>query len=283
MVLARSRRTVLIIDDEQPRNARSHGMHNYLSRDGELPSTFLNMAHQELGRYNVSHIKARAVEAKQLEGHGFRITDSKGTEHLCRRLLIATGVKDNIPDIPGMEQLWGRGVFHCPFCDGYELCDQKIGLYAKRYNGFGMAMALRQLSAEVILFTDGAKYLRAQQKAQLEARGIRVVAAGVAELTCSNDKLTCITLKNGESIPCNAVFVHHGHKVNNDLLIQLGTRMTSKGAAITSRRQECSVAGLYVAGDAAIDMHFVIVAAAEGAKAGVAIHDDLLAVDNMNY
>jgi thioredoxin reductase len=255
-------------------------MHNYLTRDGILPTEYLKLAHDELGKYGVQHVKANAVAAKKLGDHGFEIRDSNGLVYLSKRLLIATGVKDNIPDIPGMQDMWGKGVFHCPYCDGYELCDQNIGLYAKQINGFGMAIALRQLSASVILFTDGRGYLTASQKTQLEGRGIRVVKTPIKQLSCSNDKLTCVTLTNGESIPCDAVFVNHGHKVNNDLLLQLGARVTSKGATVTNRRQECSIPGLYVAGDAAIDMHFVVVAAAEGAKAAVAIHDDLVHAEN---
>ena len=280
IVLARVRRSVLMIDNGQPRNVRSQGMHNYLTRDGILPTEYLALAHEELSRYGVEHVRAIATDARRLSDHGFEIRDSNGGTYLAKRLLLATGVTDNIPDIPGMKEMWGNGVYHCPFCDGYELCDLNIGLYAQRFNGFGMAIALRELSASVILFTDGRGYLTAAQRNQLTARGIRVVSNRILKLTCSEDKLTCVTMKNGESVPCDAVFVNHGHKANNLLLSQLGARMTSKGAAVTNRRQACSIPGLYVAGDAAIDIHFVIVAAAEGAKAGVAIHDDLLHAEN---
>ncbi len=281
MVLARMRRKVLIIDDSRPRNQLSHGMHNYLSRDGMLPTEFLKLAHGELQGYGVKHICARATTARRLGEHGFEVWDGANNKYLTKRLLLATGVCDIVPDIPGMEAMWGKGVYHCPFCDGYELCDKNIGLYAKRYNGFGMAMALKQLSTSVTLFTDGRGYLSAEQRRQLEGRGIKVVSTKVTELSCSNDRLTCVTLQDGSSTPCDAVFVHNGHRVNNELLVQLGARMSSKGAAITNRKQQCSIPGLYVAGDAAIDMHFVVVAAAEGAKAGVTIHDDLLHAENL--
>ncbi len=281
MVLARMRRKVLIIDDGQPRNQLSHGMHNYLSRDGALPSEFLRMAHKELEAYGIQHICARALSARRLGDHGFEVSDNRGERHLSKRLLLATGVSDTVPDIPGMQEMWGKGVYHCPFCDGYELCDKNIGLYAKRYNGFGMAMALKQLSTSVTLFTDGRGYLTAEQRRQLEGRGIKVISTKVARLSCSNDRLTCVTLQDGNDVPCDAVFVHNGHRVNNEILVQLGARMSSKGAAITNRKQQCSIPGLYVAGDAAIDMHFVVVAAAEGAKAGVTVHDDLLHAENL--
>ncbi len=280
LVLARVRRKVLIIDNGKPRNMRSQGMHNFLSRDGMLPLEFLKLVHAEMEKYSIQHICGEAVTAKRLEHHGFSITDSNGDKHLCRRLLLATGVTDEIPDIPGMADLWGHGVYHCPFCDGFELCDKNIGLYAKRYNGFGMALALRELSAGITLFTDGRGYLSASQQEMLTARGIKICRTKIRELKCSDDHLTCVELVTGEAVPCDAVFVHHGHRANNSLLSQLGARITSKGAAITNRKQACSIPGLYVAGDAAIDMHFVVVAAAEGAKAAVSIHDDLLHADN---
>jgi thioredoxin reductase len=280
MVLARMRRKVLIIDDGRPRNGRSHGMHNYLSRDGTLPVEFLSLAHAELAGYGIQHVCATAVQARALGLHGFELQDSNGACYVSKRLLLATGVSDYIPEIPGMNELWGKCVFHCPFCDGYELCDKNIGLYASRYNGFGMALALKVLSQSVTLFTDGRGYLSARQRSQLSGRGVRVVGRRIEALSISDEQLTFVRLRGGEEIPCDAVFVHHGHRVNNELLQQLGARMSKKGAAITNRKQACSVPGLYVAGDAAIDMHFVVVAAAEGAKAAVAIHDDLLRQEN---
>ncbi len=280
MVLARMRRSVLIIDDGNPRNKRSHGMHNYLSRDGALPADFLKMAHAELAKYKVDHIASRAIAAEKISESLFRITDTQKHTYHCRRLLVATGVKDRIPEVAGMEELWGNGVYHCPYCDGFELCDKKIGLYAQKFNGFGMALSLQHLSKEIILFTDGAGYLKRIQVAQLEAQGIRVITKRLRELTCAKNNLTCVTMTDGSSIPCDAVFVHHGHKVNNELLLQLGARTSRKGAAITNRKQECSIPGLYIAGDAAIDMHFVAVAAAEGTKAAVAIHDSLMHMEH---
>lgn len=179
-----------------------------------------------------------------------------------------------------MKEFWGNGVYHCPYCDGFELCDKKIGLYAQNFNGFGMALSLRHLTKELTLFTDGAGYLKRSQVAILASKDIRVITKKIAELTCTDNHLTCVTFKDGTSVPCDAVFVHHGHKVNNELLLQLGARTSKRGAAITNRKQECSIPHLYVAGDAAIDMHFVAVAAAEGTKAAVAIHDSLMKEEN---
>jgi len=280
MVLARMRRKVLILDDKQPRNRYAHGMHNYLSRDGIRPTDFLALAHEELTAYNIAHVKTRVTTAVKNEDDTFSLTDNNGRQYHCQRLLLAMGVTDNIPDVAGMQDLWGRGVYHCPYCDGWELCDRNIGLYARKFNGFGMALSLKQLTKHITLFTDGAGYLRKDQLQLLNDQGIAVITTRLEELHCTDNKLTCVVLKNGEKIACDAVFVHHGYKVNNELLLQLGARCTSKGAAVTNRRQACNIPGLYVAGDAAIDIHFVAVAAAEGTKAAVAIHDDLMKIAN---
>jgi thioredoxin reductase len=280
LVLARSRRKVLVMDDGHPRNMRSEGIHNYLTRDNILPAEFRALARKELEYYGVTIINARAVSARALDKHGFEIVDSNEGIHLCRRLLVATGVTDNIPDIPGMKEMWGRGVYHCPFCDGWGLADKTVGLYARKFNGYGMALALRQLTDKVILFTDGATYLKVKQREYLASRGINVVGGSIAHLAADGGKVTCVTLKDGRSVACDCVFTHHGSRFNNELIMQLGGRCNRKGATIINRKQQCSVPGVYVAGDAAYDLQMVTVAASEGVKAGVAIHNDLLKTDN---
>ena len=283
MVLARSRRTVLIIDEGKHRNQLSQGIHNYLTRDGVKPGEYLELAYKEMADYHIPIIRTRAIKARQLEQKGFEITDNTGTIYLCRRLLLATGVTDKIPDIPGIQELWGCCVHHCPFCDGWECRDKVIALYSRNVNGYGMAMALQHLSKEVILFTDGRSYLKTKQRSHLQALNIRVISRRVKELLYDNKQLHHIALQNGEQVPCDVLFVNHGHHVNSELLEQLDCRRTKLGAAITNKQQQTSIPGVYVAGDASFDMHFVVVAAAEGAKAAVAIHSDLLNTDNLKY
>lgn len=281
MVLARTRRRVMLIDAGSPRNEKSHGIFNYLTRDGILPGDFHNTTLAELQKYKVHYLKDRITTAERNESIGFEIKNEKGETFPCRKLLIATGVTDVIPDIPGMAEMWGKGVYHCPFCDGFDLYGQTVGLYARKFNGYGMALALRQLTDKVVLFTDTARYLKTIQLRHLNSRGIEVYSKKVHSLSCDKGKLTCVTFENGESIGCNSLFTHNGIKYNNELIKQLGVRCSAAGASIINKRQECSVPGLYIAGDAAFDMQFVAVAAAEGVKAAVAIHNALLKEDNL--
>jgi thioredoxin reductase len=270
----------MLVDAGNQRNTYSHGMHNYPTRDGALPVDFLAVSRDELSRYNVVQTQGVITEARKEDEFHFRLTDSEGATHDCRRILIATGVTDHIPAIPGMKELWGSDVHHCPYCDGWECRDTTVGLYASRMNGYGMALALGALARDIVIFTDGKHYLRGVQAAQLLKRGVRVVTERVRELVREDDKLLGVCLENGSLIPCDKMFVNHGFHINGELLSQLGCRCSRKGAAITNRKQQTSIPGVYAAGDATIDIHFVVVAAAEGAKAAVAIHNDLLQVDN---
>lgn len=279
MVLGRSRRKVLLLDDGNPRNKKSRGIHNYLTRDGILPADFLSTCYKDLEFYKVTFSRCRAVAVKR-QGNGFELMDNQGRTYTCRKLLVATGVTDIIPDIPGMQELWGCGVYHCPYCDGWELYGETVGLYARRYNGYGMALALRKLTDKVILFTDTAQYLKSIQKQHLKAMGIAVYTGKITHLTQDNGKLTCVNLAHGRQVGCNSLFSHNGIKYNNELILQLGGRCTARGATLISRRQECSVPGVYVAGDVAFDMQFVAVAAAEGVKAAVSINNALHQEDN---
>ena len=269
-----------MIDAGNQRNLKSHGLHNFITRDGILPPDFLSLAYEQLNNYMISFHKGTVTTVEKEEAIGFRVVDDQGKVYYCKKLLLATGVKDNIPDVPGMKELWGCAVFHCPFCDGYECKESHIGLYAHKHNGYGMALALRSLSKKVTLFTDGAFYLKSPQRAQLRNRNVEVVTRRLSHLNHSEGKLHSVVLVNGEEIRCDYIFTHHGLQVKRQLLDQIGCNCTAKGAAITNRRQQTNVKGVYVAGDASIDMHFVVVAASEGVKAAVAIHNDLLQEDN---
>lgn len=279
ITLARCNRKILIIDAGEQRNLRTKEVHLFLTRDGISPAQFYAMTQKELDYYGVETVKARVVTARELGGHGFSLTDENKMKYTCRRLLLATGVTDEIPDIPGLAELWGRGVYHCPYCDGWEYSGKIIGLYAPKF-GYGMALALRQLTDHLILFTNGRNYLQSKQRENLAMRGVEIIATPIKEIARANKMIKCVKLKDGMTVPVDVLFVINHHKVNNSLLKQLGCRCVKKGPAITNRRQETNVPGVYVAGDASYDMHMVVVAAAEGVKAGVAINASLLRKDN---
>jgi thioredoxin reductase len=275
VVLGRCRRKVLVFDVGEYRNKASHGMHNYLTRDDIVPKEFIKICHQELEKYSVQLLRKKIVKAEK-DGDGMFIAkDEEGRTYSSRKLLVATGLTDNIPDIPGFKEFYGKSVFHCPYCDGWEIRDKKIGVYARNKNGSELALSLKGWSDSVVLFTDGKNKIKPSEKEQLDALGIPVIQHQINRLEGKDGQIQKVIFSNGEQIDCDALFFVNGYKQQCDLAETFGCEISKKGVVITNRFQQTNIEGLYVAGDAAKDMHFVVVAAAEGAKAGVIINKEL--------
>ena len=189
--------------------------------------------------------------------------------------MVATGLWDTVPPLPGIETLYGRSVFHCPYCDGWEVRDRKLGVYAKNKNGTELALALKGWSADVVLYTDGKGRLKPLNLEQLQANNIPVIHKRIKRLEGKDGQLEKIIFTNAEEAPCDALFFVNGYAQQCNLAETFGCDMTRKGVVATNRLQQTNIPGLYVAGDASRDMHFVVVAAAEGAKAAVIINKEL--------
>ena len=184
-------------------------------------------------------------------------------------------MSDNIPNIEGFAEFYGTSVFHCPYCDGWEVKNKKIGVYARNKEGWELALALKGWSKNVTLFTDGRNKVKPSQKAHLDANDVEVISTPFKKLEGNGDQLKKIIFKNGEERNCDAIFFVNGFEQQCNIAEAFGCEMNKKGVIITNRLQQTNIAGLYVAGDASKDMHFVVVAAAEGAKAGVIINKEL--------
>ncbi|MDB5207359.1 MAG: NAD(P)/FAD-dependent oxidoreductase, partial [Flavisolibacter sp.] len=190
-------------------------------------------------------------------------------------LLIATGLTDKLPDIPGFKELYGKSVHHCPYCDGWEVSDKQLGVYARNKSGYELALALKGWSENVTYFADGKNKLKPAEVETLAANNISIISYPIERLESDGGKLKELVFKNGESRPCDALFFVNGFDQQCNLAETFGCNMTKKGVVLTNRFQQTNIEGLYVAGDASKDMHFVVVAAAEGAKAGVLINKEL--------
>ncbi len=276
LVLGRCRRKVLVCDAGSPRNAASHGLHGYLTRDGILPLELLRIGREELERYGVELRSAEVTDACPEDG-GFAVTLRDGGVLRSRKLLLATGVIDHIPNIEGMREFYGRSVFHCPYCDGWEVRDQPLAVYGKGTQGAGLSLSLKAWSDDVVLCTDGAPRLRLVDAAKLARHDIPVRAEKIVRLEGGGGQLERIVFQSGESIARRALFLSTGQVQRSPLPVKLGCSMNEKGTVRTSLAQATGIPGLYVAGDAARDVQFVVVAAAEGAKAAVAINKALQA------
>jgi thioredoxin reductase len=275
IVLGRCRRKVLIFDTEQYRNRYSHGIHNYLTRDDILPHEFLHICHKELEKYSVQRVRKKVVNAKKNEGDVFAVKDENGAIYYSKKLLIATGLVDTLPNIEGFKEFYGKSIFHCPYCDGWEMRDKKIGVYARNKEGWELALALKTWTDEVILYTDGKNKVKPIQKEYLDANDVKVITTPIARLLGQNGQLQKIIFKNGEEKECDALFFVNGYSQQCNIAEAFGCEVSKKGVIVTNRYQQTNIKGLYVAGDASKDMQFVVVAGAEGAKAAVTINKEL--------
>jgi thioredoxin reductase len=249
-------------------------MHGFLSRDGMPPAEFLRVGREQLERYDVELRNAKVTDARRSET-GFDITLDGGKHESCKKLLLATGVVDNIPPIKGIEDLYGRSVFHCPYCDGWELRDQPLGVYGRAKNGLELALALTTWSDDIVLFADGPARLSANDLRLLSQRGVKINEDPIDRLEGRDGILERIVFETGESLPRRGLFLCTGMEQRSDLPARLGCSFSKKGGVKTFKLEESRVSGLYIAGDASRDVQLVIVAAAEGAKAAFSINTEL--------
>jgi len=274
LILGRCRRRVLLCDDGHPRNAASGGMHGYLSRDGCLPSEFLRIGRDELSRYGVEFCPLHVSEAHSVDG-GFVVSLQSGEKLNSRKLLLATGVKDKIPEIENITRFYGRSVFHCPYCDGWEMKNEPLAVYGRGKPGAGLAQSLLTWTSDLVVCTDGPHRMGSADRKSLDAHGIPIITKRIARLEGEGEVLERIVFADGETLPRRGIFFTTSQDQQCDLAEKFGCVFTARGSVRTDRHGATNVPGLYVAGDASFDVQFVIVAAAEGAKAGVAINKAL--------
>ncbi|MBB6609751.1 NAD(P)/FAD-dependent oxidoreductase [Pontibacter sp. Tf4] len=274
MLLGRSRRKVVVFDSGKPRNRWAASMNGFLSSDGMSPLEFIKKGREELQRYNIELLDKLVVTATYSKG-SFVVNDADGAVYRSKKLLLATGLKDKLPEIEGIEAFYGKSVHHCQYCDGWENRDKAIAVYGKNRDGIGQALSLKTWSDRVTLYTDGTDKLRRIDRERLQRNDVKVCTIRITGLKGENGMLQQILLANGEAHEQQALFFSSASVQQCDLGEQLGCEFTSKGIIKTRRQQNTHIPGLYVAGDADRDMQLVIVAAAEGAKAGVAINIEL--------
>jgi thioredoxin reductase len=279
LMLGRCRRRVLVCDAGEPRNARSHGLHGYLTRDGTAPLEFLRLARTEVAEFpTVEFLTGEVIDARRTSD-GFTVMLSDRTELAGRKLLLATGVVDDLPDIDGLGPLYGTSVHHCPYCDGWEWRDEPIAIYGRGEEASGLALGLTVWSDDLVLCTDGPSGLTSKEREQLDRYGIEVREDEVVRLEGQRGWLSRIIFASSEPLPRRALFLASGQHQRSDLALRLGCSFNEKGAVDTGFCEATNVPGLYVAGDASKEAQFVVVAAAEGSEAGMSINKSLLKDD----
>ncbi|MEO7261711.1 MAG: FAD-dependent oxidoreductase [Jatrophihabitantaceae bacterium] len=281
LVLARARRSVVVIDAGEPRNAPAAAVHGFLSRDGISPAELVQAGRREVEHYGGVVLDGEARSACGADG-AFSVSLADGRVLTGRRLLVATGLVDELPEVPGLRQRWGRDVLHCPYCHGWEVRDQAVGILASGPLAVHQALLFRQWTADLVLFTHTGPALTAEQAEQLAARGIRVVAGEVSSLQVVEDRLTGVRLHDGTVVARQALAVGPRMVARSQVLTGLGLSPTEHPLGVgehlvVDASGLTAVAGVWAAGNVADLSAQVCTAAAGGLVAAAAINADLIA------
>jgi thioredoxin reductase len=284
LTLGRARRSVLVVDAGEPRNAPASGVHGFLTRDGTAPAALLRTGREEIVRYGVRVIDGRVDSASRVDGGGFAVGLEDGRRVGARRLLVATGLVDELPDVPGIRERWGRDVLHCPYCHGWEVRDQAIGVLASGPLSVHQALLFRQLSADVKFFSHTMPPPTDEQAERLAARGIGVVDGEVACLEVVEDRLVGVRLGDGRVVGREALAVSPRMTARAGFLAGLGLRPADHPAGVgeyipSDATGRTEVPGVWVAGNATDLAAQVGAAAATGASSAAQINADLVAED----
>ena len=287
VALARSRRSVLVVDAGEPRNAPAGHVHNYLAGEGTPPADLLAAGRAEVAGYGGRVVAGRVATLERRDDGAFGVTLEDGRRTLARRLLVTTGLVDELPDVPGLAQRWGRDVLHCPFCHGWEARDRAIGILATGPMALHQALMWRQLSDDVTVFRHTGPGFADDELEQLAARGIPVVDGEVVEVTVDGDRLTGVRLSSGEVVSRDVLVVSPRFTARSELLTMLGLEVAEQvvnGAVVgtfvpAEPTGASAVPGVWVAGNVTALMAQVIGSAAAGLMAGAAINGDLVLDD----
>ncbi|HEV2810559.1 MAG TPA: NAD(P)/FAD-dependent oxidoreductase [Acidimicrobiales bacterium] len=275
LVLGRARRRVAVIDAGSPRNAPAAHMHGFLSRDGMAPTALLAAGRAEVAAYDVELVSDQVVGIDA----GFSIRLASGRLLRARRVLVATGVGDELPDIAGVRQRWGRDLLHCPYCHGWEVRDQPLGVLGTIAGSVQHALLVRQWSKDMVFFAHTYE-LTDDEQAQLDARGIRIERGTVTRLIIEHDELCGVELADGREVARSAVFVRPDNVSHSDgLLAALGCTLNESGFASVEASGRTSVSGGWAAGNVVDPRAQVITAAGAGSAAAIALNADLVQED----
>jgi thioredoxin reductase len=280
LVLSRARRTVVVVDGGEPRNAPASHLHGYLSRDGLPPGELLEAGRAEVEGYGGQVVHDTVVEAAPYgNGTGFDVTLAAGHRISARRLVVTTGLRDELPDIPRLRERWARDVLHCPYCHGHEVRDRRLGVLGGSAGAVRYAQIVRQWTDDLVYFTPHG-ILTAAERTQLVARGIGVVEGVVEQLVIDDaDQLAGVLMDDGCVVPRDALFVPPTFVPNNTLLVSLGCDADDEGWVGVDHTGRTSVPGVWAAGNVVDPRAQVITAAGAGSAAAIALNADLVDED----
>ncbi|WP_188510890.1 NAD(P)/FAD-dependent oxidoreductase [Conyzicola nivalis] len=283
VALGRARRSVVVVDSGEPRNAPAHAVHNFLTRDGTSPAELRRLGREEARAYGAELVDARA-DGVQRTDDGFAVRLSTGSVVTGRRLLVTTGLVDELPEVEGLRERWGVDALHCPYCHGWEVRDRAIGVLASGPRAFHQALLFRQWSPDITLLLNGQALPEAEQLELLAARGIKVVEGRVERLVVEDDTLVGVELAGGSVHALEALVVGAPVSVRAGLLVDLGLELAEHPMGMglyvaTDASGATSLPGVWAAGNVTNLAGQVITSAGEGLWAGAQINASLIADD----
>ncbi|MCP3136433.1 NAD(P)/FAD-dependent oxidoreductase [Pyxidicoccus xibeiensis] len=275
LMLGRGRKKVLLCDSGPPRNAAAVQIHGFVTRDGTPPQEFRRIGREQLRPYDVEVREVR-VEGIEQVGSGFRVALEGGGEVETRRVLLATGMVDVLPEVPGYRDLWGKAIFQCPYCHGWEIQDRQWGVIAPNEHMVDFGLFLTGWTRDVVVFTEGAFAVPADKRAQLERAGVRLEARRIRALipAADGDVLAALELEDGTRVPREFLFARPPQR-QVGLVQSLGLALDEQGYVKVNEQKETSIPGIYAAGDLTTWLQGAIMSASAGAIVGAMLNHGL--------
>ncbi|QQT25901.1 NAD(P)/FAD-dependent oxidoreductase [Sphingobacterium spiritivorum] len=276
MSLGRSLRNVLIIDTGKPCNRQTPHSQNFLTQDGKTPQEISRIAREQVEQYpTVAFYQGEAVNGEKTDA-GFIITTSTGEKFSSRRLILAAGIKDIMPDINGFSESWGISVIHCPYCHGYEYRNEKTGILANGDRAFHMASLINNLTKDLTILTSGPAEFETEQKAKLEKHNIPVIEKKVIEVEHLNGQIRNIVFEDGTRMDFKAVYAALPFVQNCAIAEQLGCVLTEQGYIEVDNLQKTNIEGVFACGDSTSMMRSVAIAVSSGNLTGAMVNMELV-------
>lgn len=276
MALGRSLRNVLIIDNGKPCNRQTPHSHNFLTHDGKPPKEINAIARKQVEQYNTVKFHDDTVIKTAKTSDGFEVQTASGRKFNAKKLIIAAGVKDMQPDIPGFSECWGISVLHCPYCHGYEVRNETTGILANGDIAFEFSKMILNWTKDLTLFTNGRSSLTEEQEQQLKQHNVKINEGEMGEIQHEEGQIQQIVFKNGATIPLKALYAKIPVVQSLDVSEDLGCELTEHGLIKINEHQKTTVHGVFACGDSTTMMRSVANAVAQGNLAGAIVNKELV-------
>lgn len=279
MSLGRSLRAVLVIDGGEPCNRQTPHAHNFITHDGDRPSLISQEAKAQVLQYETVRFREALVTEVQQHAPHFHVNTESGEHFTARKILFATGLYDQMPDLEGFSECWGISVLHCPYCHGYEVHNKTIGLLANGDQAFELSKLVYNWSTQLVVFTDGKSMLSEEQNDKIKQHNIRIEEREIARLDHVHGKIHNVVLADGGEVSVSAIFARPIFRQHSDIPERIGCALTEAGFIKTDLFARTTVPGVYAAGDNTTMMRSVANATASGSSAGAFINKELIDED----